>query len=257
MKINKTLLVFLSFFIIPTSYLFSQSYNYSYVTMDTIKVTQDTMDCSLLLYTPHNADICFTSVRPDSSDNKISLVVAGAFTAQNLRDVVGNYVEKGVAKENKRDKETGFCTIIGDKVIIKEIDDSIDYYYSLAQKENGYYFQQMLLLKNGETIPCRIFRGQKPTHRRALAIYKGKAMVIETVNRMNVEDFALSMQKIGVKDAIYLDMGSWSEGFVRNRDNEKISIGHLKQNTRFQSNWIEYVTKPLKIKESRVLVKKR
>jgi hypothetical protein len=44
---------------------------------------------------------------------------------------------------------------------------------------------------------------------------------------------------------------------VRNKDNEKISIGHLKQNTRFQSNWIEYVTKPLKIKESRVLVKKR
>lgn len=65
-------------------------------------------------------------------------------------------------------------------------------------------------------------------------------MVVETKNRMNVEDFAWAMQKIGIKYAIYLDMGSWSDGFLRNKDNEVISIGHLKQNTRYQSNWIEY-----------------
>jgi hypothetical protein len=254
---KKSLSLFAFFIFISSNLLLAQAYNYSYVTMDTVKVMEDTMDFSLLFYTPHNADISFTMTRPDSSDKSISLSVAGAFTAQNLRDVVGNYIEKSIVKENKRDKETGFCAIIGEKVVIKEINDSMDYYYNLAQKANGCYFQQMLLLNDGKTIPCTIFRYQKPTHRRALAIYNGKAMVVESVNRMNVEDFTLAMKKAGIKNAIYLDMGSWSEGFIRNKENEKIAIGHLKQNTRYQSNWIEYKTKPLKIKESRVLVKKR
>lgn len=240
MNINKKILTVAVICLVCSYNLFSQNNYNSFVTQDTINVRNDTNDWSLIFYTPHNSHLCFTTTRPDTNNDKIIFSVAGAFTGQNLRDVVGNYIEQGVVKENKTDKETGFCVMYDNKVVIKPLNDSMNYYFNKAQQKKGYYFQQMMLLNDGKTVPCTIFRCQKPTFRRALAIYNGKAMVVETKNRMNVEDFAWAMQKIGIKYAIYLDMGSWSDGFLRNKDNEVISIGHLKQNTRYQSNWIEY-----------------
>lgn len=223
-----------------------------YVSLDTIVQSQDTLDWSLVLYTPHNCQAHFTLTKPDSTNNTRALSVAGAFTAAGLKDVVGDFVVDGVLKENARDKETGFCLMYGDTIIIDSLVDSGLMAKNKAIREHGCYFQQMLLLKGGDTVECTIFRKQKPTFRRCLAIIHNRGVVIESVSRMTFEDFANAVKRIGVKDAIYLDMGTWSEGFIRHQDRSIETIGHLRQNTKYQTNWIEYVYKAPEILSKRI-----
>ncbi|MDO5759695.1 MAG: hypothetical protein Q4Q06_01565 [Bacteroidota bacterium] len=235
------LLAFL-FAIFPTLFSLAQTKNnaYAYVTLDTVFLKKDTLDLSLVFYMPHNCKVSFTNQRPDSNSMDISLSVAAAFTASNLKDVVGDYVVRGTLYKNKTDVETGICLILKDTIIIDSIHKA-PFYKSMAQKNKGYYFQQMLILKDGDTVECTIFRKQKPTFRRALVIYNGKGVVVESVNRLSFENFANTLKEMGIKDAIYLDMGTWSEGFVRLKDRTLFSIGHLKYNTKRQTNWLRYI----------------
>ncbi len=231
------------------TYSNAQTKSYAYVTLDTVHLKQDTLDWSLVFYMPHNSKVSFTNERPDSLNNEISLSVACAFTASNLKGVVGDYVCRGRLYSNTRDVETGFCVILKDTIIIDYLNDTSLFYKNLAIKNKGAYFQQMLLLKDGDTVECTIFRKQKPTFRRCLAWYNGRGVVIESVDRLTFEDFANALRKVGIKDAIYLDMGTWSDGFVRLKDKTIFSIGHLKYNTKYQTNWLRYIYEPSKQKK--------
>ena len=218
----------------------SQS-NASYVVVDTISQQQDTLDFSLIIYSPENCRAHFTVQPPDSTDSTKALAVAAAFTAQNLKNVVGDYVQDGILQHNKTDVENGYCLLYSDTIVIGYLSDSSEAKNKAIQQQ-GCYFQQMLLLKNSDTVECTIFRRQKPTFRRCLAILNGRGVVIESLSRLTFEDFAKAVQRIGVRDAIYLDMGTWSEGFIRNKDLTITQIGHLKANTKHQTNWIEFVS---------------
>lgn len=246
-KINFNMKRFIILCLFSFSILFTlaQSKTYAYVSLDTVFLKQDSLNLSLVFYMPHNCRVSFTNQRPDSNSNEIALSVACAFTSSNLKDVVGDYVCRGQLYSNKSDVETGFCLILKDTIIIDSLANS-SIYKSMAQKQAGAYFQQMLLLKSGDTVECSIFRKQKPTFRRCLAIYNGRGVIIESVDRLTFENFANALKEIGIRDAIYLDMGTWSEGFVRLKDKSIFSIGHLKHNTKRQTNWLRYIyhTKP-------------
>lgn len=232
--------IILYLFLLSIFFTFAQSKTYAYVTLDTVFLKQDTLDLSLVFYMPHNCRVSFTNQRPDSNSEYIALSVAAAFTASNLKDVVGDYICKGQLHPNKSDVETGFCLILKDTIIIDSLSSST-VYKAMAQKQSGAYFQQMLILKGGDTVECTIFRKQKPTFRRCLAIYNGRGVVIESVDRLTFENFANALKEVGIKDAIYLDMGTWSEGFIRLKDKSLFSIGHLRYNTKRQTNWLRYI----------------
>lgn len=231
----------------------AQTKSYAYVTLDTVHLKHDTLDWSLVFYMPHNCKVSFTNQRPDSLNSQISLSVACAFTAGNLKEVVGDYVCMGKLYQNKKDVETGLCVILKDTIIIDYLTDTSSYYINLAIKEKGAYFQQMLILKDGDTVECTIFRKQKPTFRRCLAWYNGRAVVIESVDRLSFEDFANALKEAGIRDAIYLDMGTWSDGFVRLKDKTIFSIGHLKYNTKHQTNWLRYIYEQPKTKSTKAI----
>ena len=234
-------------------FAFPQQKDYAYVSLDTVYIMHDTLDWSLVFYIPHNCRVSFVDKRPDSNDTKTALSVACAFTAQNLTSVVGDYVCSGNLVENTADKETGYCYISPSELIIKSLSDSSDFYKKLAQEHKASYFQQMLLLKDGDTVECTVFRKQKPTFRRCLAIYNNRGVVIESVDRLTFEDFANAVKSVGIKDAIYLDMGTWSDGFVRLKNGDLFSIGHLKYNTKHQTNWLTYIyQEPSKVRTTAI-----
>lgn len=243
---RRIIVIFCFILCLSISVLYSnaQTNYYAYVTLDTVHLKHDTMDRSLVFYIPHNSKVSFTNERPDSLNNQISLSVACAFTTGNLKGVVGDYVCKGQLYTNNKDVETGFCVLLKDTIIIDHLTDTSSFYKQLAIKNKGAYFQQMLLLKDGDTVECTIFRKQKPTFRRCLAWYNGRGVVIESVDRLTFEDFANALKEVGIKDAIYLDMGTWSDGFVRLKDKTIFSIGHLKYNTKYQTNWLRYIYEP-------------
>ncbi|MBR1774971.1 MAG: hypothetical protein IJ759_05540 [Bacteroidales bacterium] len=213
----------------------------SYCKADTIPIKKDTSDFSLIVYTPVNCCFDLTATRPDTNNSDILFAVPAAFTAKNYKEIVGRFVGNDTIIENPTEKETGLCTINGKNIYIGSIDDSSMYYYNALQSENTCYFQQMLLINNGKKVECTIFGKQKPTFRRALAQKNGKACVVESLNRMNIGDFTDMMIECGYTEAIYMDMGTWSEGFFISQSGEKTVIGPLKQNTRYQTNWLLFV----------------
>ncbi|MBQ9254398.1 MAG: phosphodiester glycosidase family protein [Bacteroidales bacterium] len=219
----------------------SQTYT-SYVEVDTVFQTQDTLDWSLVFYTPQKSFAKLSLTRPDTTkDKNIVMSVPAAFTAQDLKHIVGDVVSNGVLYRNKADKENGYCLLYRDTIIIDYLNTTSLSAKTKAIKNKGAYFQQMLLLKGGDTVECLIFRKQKPTFRRCIAVRNEQIVIVESVSRLTFEDFANALKLSGIKDAIYLDMGTWSEGFIRNKDGEYSIIGNLRANTKHQTNWLNFV----------------
>lgn len=213
----------------------------SYCTCDTVSIIKDTSDFSLVIYRPVCASLALVAHRPDSTDKRIVLSVPSAFTAKNYTDVVGKFVAQDTVINNPTEQETGYCVITEDKMLIKPLEDSSEYYSEYAVDNKGNYFQQMLLLYHGNKTACTVFGKQKPTFRRALCLKDGLPCVAESLNRMNIDDFTDVLAETGFTDAIYLDMGTWSEGFYKDIKANNMIIGKLRQNTSSQTNWLIFL----------------
>ncbi|MBP3253071.1 MAG: hypothetical protein J6M30_01005 [Bacteroidales bacterium] len=213
----------------------------SYCRTDTVKIIKDTADWSLIVYRPVNCSLVLSAKRADSSDCNVVFAAPAAFTAKNYTDIVGGFVGIDTVIKNPTEQETGLCTLDGSDVYIGGIEDTSVYFPLALNSGTMCYFQQMLLIHSSEKVPCTIFGKQKPTFRRALAAKYGKVCVIESLGRMDIDSFTEAMLILGITDAIYMDMGTWSEGFFVDINNQKTIIGQLKQNTRFQTNWLWFV----------------
>jgi len=207
------------------------------IIIDTITqyVNNDTI--ILLVYRPINCKVKFTTSRPDSNNTKIKLSVAAAFTAPNLKSIMGNYIINGKVRTGKKFNSTGYAAIVNNKVIIKPSTEKLNHYKNIAIKKRGYLFQQMLLVQDSTLVPCKIF-GKKATYRRALVIIDDTPCIIESEVRLSIDDFSNSLIRMGIKQALCLDMGTWSKGWIRKEENNYIPIGKLTSSTKDQTNWL-------------------
>ena len=209
----------------------------SKVEIDTIYQQIDTLTITLLVYRPVNARPEFTTTRPDSNDTRIKLSVAAAFTGKDLKSIMGKHIEKGNVKWGYKSIANGYVSIIDDKVSIRPIDLSLKKAQTKAIKKKGYVFQQMLLVHDSVLMDCKIF-GERETYRRALVIIDNKPCIIESEQRMKINDFSASLIRMGINTAICLDMGTWSYGFIRTETENYIPIGKLTSSTKDQTNWL-------------------
>ena len=240
---RKSVIIFLSLIISinlnanPNKKLTNTEKQPSKIIIDTIiqNVNNDTI--TLLIYRPINCKAKFITSRPDSNDTKIKLSVAAAFTAPNLKSIMGNYIIEGKVKEGKKLKSTGYAAIFDNKVIIKPSTEKINNYKNLVIKKKGDLFQQMLLVQDSKLVPCKIF-GKKATYRRALVIINGTPCVIESGVRLSIDDFSSALIRMGIKNALCLDMGTWSKGWLRTENNNYTPIGKLTSSTKDQTNWL-------------------
>lgn len=237
---------FFTFLLLVYSNLQAQVKQYtsekSYCLCDTIEYIVDTNDYSLIVFYPINSSLALTDKRPDTNNADIIFSVPAAFTARNYKDVVGKFATLDTIIYNQTEQETGFC-LINDSIVIAPLDTSDYSVFTNIQIGKDSYFQQMLLVNNDTLVPCTIFGKQKPTFRRALCIKNNRICVIESLNRMNVDDFSSALIANNVSQAIYMDMGTWSEGFYIDENGKKNIIGRLKQNTKYQSNWLLFLKK--------------
>lgn len=100
-------------------------------------------------------------------------------------------------------------------------------------------FQQSLLLKNSAIVKCDIFKERKNV-RRALIQFDDFFCIGESDKPLTIQEFQQSLLEIGAKDAINLDMGTWSEGWYKDTNNDKVTIGETTSETQRQTNWIVY-----------------
>lgn len=231
--IKKTITLLYLLFSIFT-YLNAQE---SKLKIDTLYHQIDTMKCSFARYVPENAQYHFQRVKPDSNNTDLLMSVVAAFTSKAPEHIVGTNVSNGRKKIYPTDVETAYCLIIGESVKIEALDSNSKTAIERAVREKGDYFQQMHLIENGEAKPCAIFKN-RATYRRALAQKEGETHLIESLDRMTIEDFTNTLIFFGYEQAIYLDMGSWSEGWYRNEENNIVKIGNNWKSSHLQTNWL-------------------
>ena len=192
----------------------------------------------MYVYTPNKLNYHLTNKRPEFNPNNY-LSVAAAFTAKDYISTSGLLILEGnTIFKLFHDSLTGGC-IIGEKSIkiVTQIENIDSLKKSIITNRES-YFQQALLVYKNKLIKWNQPNGDKKVQRRALIEFNNQFSICESSAGVDVETFTLDLIKLGVKNAIYLDMGGWSEGWYKSVDGKQIKIGDNFSSTLLQTNWI-------------------
>lgn len=177
----------------------------------------------------------FRVILPDKLDSKNRLCVPAAFTSKNNKPEGLIYLNGRLISEQKTSSGKGIVVISLGAIDIIHINKVRQFLDSRTDSRFS-LFQQWYLIENNK-------KGENPFPKsilqmRAIAKIKNETFVIESDSNVDSELFISTLINMGVSDAVYLDMGSWSEGWYKDSDNKIKSIGYDKSNTKRQTNWI-------------------
>ena len=110
-------------------------------------------------------------------------------------------------------------------------------YVKTAKKDKISFFQQVLLIKNKQIIPCVLWKDSK-NYRRALVEMDHLFSVVESKIPMSIKEFQAQLIAINAENALCLDMGAWSEGWYKDGAAQQIKIGQDFSKTAQQSSWL-------------------
>ena len=192
----------------------------------------------------NNCSMEFLDKRPADNDKSVQLCIAGAFTQLENYKIDGAYLCSGkIYNKNAVNHSVGGCIKIvkgiasiyptnkGKLLTEKYLNDLA------AQKAS--FFQQIQLIENGKAAS---FKDKAYFQRRAIVTFKnGKTAVVECAESLLLSEFSKELVELGVKNALYTDMGGWDEGYYRDPvSGKKVTIGLMKTHTDRQSNWVVF-----------------
>ena len=185
---------------------------------------------------------------PDINDTTILLNVAAAFTLDlTSMDVCGDHVVAGERIKGYDDvTATGHMLMVDDKVMIAS-NDKLEQSIQKAVAGKGYLFQQCLVVESGkgfvERVPEALLKRNPSIIFRAVCVKDDDSVVVVQGDEpMLVSEFVDALVAFGARQALYLDMGTWAWGWVREWDKLPQELSEHFFNTRFQSNWLQVVT---------------
>jgi exopolysaccharide biosynthesis protein len=193
---------------------------------------------NILLFEPFRLNIVLRSNRPKFEQDNFFCIPAAFTTKTNKVD--GLFIENGKKINSIINKGlNGFCLLTKDTLEINSLENLDQKILTLAKKDGSSLFQQFLLIKQSKIIDCNAFRERKNL-RRALIQFNNLVCVGQSQRPVTIREFQELLIKIGAVNAIYLDMGTWSEGWYKNENYKKIIIGENMINTDEQTNWLIY-----------------
>lgn len=219
----------------------------SYIKYTTKQVNQS----SYLVINAYNVELQFVdSIAPNMSDSDIVLSVPAAFTGERLDyykpfNICGNYVVNGVAKRGFSSKYcTGYCASYADTLIISSSKRSdldgqkiITVDKNSAIESKGSFFQQLILVDNGVVSDYIPFN--KLNYYRAVCIGgNSKVAVVQSLDKVTCSDFAKALVQMGYTNALYLDMGNWAWGWLREDSGSIYELSYKYPDTQYQTNWL-------------------
>lgn len=206
--------------------------------------TVDTLD--LVFYLPVNAWAGITSTRPLKGDSSVLFVCAAAFTLLENDAIDGLFIDRGNVNVRWVNHSLGGGIVIPDsasnapatifgtdmgKLLDSAFKDSVS-------KMHASFFQQIQLVRDGQAL--RFQKEFSRFQRRALCMWHGELVAVESVQPCTMQKFANVLKSCGIRNALYVDMGSWDEGWFRNRQNQLTTIGLMRNETDRQSNWFVF-----------------
>lgn len=194
--------------------------------------------CSIFLFEPFGLDFQLENVRPQQNDDHY-LSVPAAYTSIN-GGIDGLFINKGIViNTGINPKLNGFCIISKDSILICNIKNISKSKINKVITSKGSAFQQTLLINESKLVQCNLF-GNTASLRRALIKFGDKVVIGESSRPVTIKEFQESLLTIGAISAIYLDMGSWSEGWVKTHSGETKILGDNRINTAKQTSWLVY-----------------
>jgi hypothetical protein len=188
-------------------------------------------------YLPVDQQVYWVRKRPICHSGQ-SLIVPAAFTHPN-QSIAGAAIEWGQTVNAQISGQlNGFCVISYLRPSIIHANQMSPIKMKQMAKVGNSLFQQDLLVENGHALP--IAHAATMNLWRALVIFPNRFEVVENDVAMRRDDFQAALLKIGAQQAIYLDMGTWSEGAYFSSQNRVVKIGKMRQNTRRQTNWLVF-----------------
>ncbi len=158
-------------------------------------------DMPLNVFIPHNAHAKLVIGMPDLTDPSILFACQAADIRADNGKINGAFVLKGEPIAWGLSKK-GYCAIIGQTMTIGMAENSP--LFEKATEEDGYFFRQYALVKNGQMIENN---PKGKAIRKALCIRDKEIFMVTTEVKESLHDFAQALADMGVDNAIYLNGG--------------------------------------------------
>lgn len=182
---------------------------------------------------------------PSDKDKTVLMCCEAAFTGQLLKEfkhsnIAGNHVSSGIYHNGYRCiMNTGCFAYYADTKTWEFAMGSYNSKLIDAKNRNGCGFGQLMMIHNGAKQQKQAQKAATRNEYRVLAEYKGKLCVIDSKGSMRYGDFVDAMLRIGVRHALYLDMGGgWNYSYYRD-NNDKVHYIH-DHRIKYTTNWITF-----------------
>lgn len=195
------------------------------------------------LFYPQGLAIRVVTRRPAVADSRNQLSVAAAYTDLDTDLPLDLLVADGRTLQPKAKVGflNGVLTIIDDSLKITRIPKGqsppgADVEH--VRQQHGTLLLQELLVHEGQNQRPE---GGSIFQRRALAELSGHrfVMVESLSDNVRMKQFAADLIELGARNALYLDMGDWDEGWYK-VGSRVVKIGYRRTETARQSNWLVF-----------------
>ena len=166
----------------------------------------------LQIFTPYNTVPTLHVGALDTSDADIVFCSFAADLGYENGKIIGAFVQEGEILSYGGGRKLGYCAILDENITIGVSENSP--LFEEAIEEGGYFFRQYPAVNNGVAMENN---PKNAAYRRALCMLNGKVCVVATFDRVLMNDFATTLVKLGVDNAIFL-IGGNAEGWYRTED---------------------------------------
>ncbi|MFD2720219.1 phosphodiester glycosidase family protein [Hymenobacter monticola] len=192
------------------------------------------------LFYPQGTAIQITTTRPDAANSRYQLSVAAAYTDLDTDQPLDLLVSNG--RELQPRPKVGFLDgmlmLVNDSLAITRIPEQSQFRAAAArmQRQSGTLLLQELLVQEGRSVHAA---GGSAFQRRALVeLADHRFVVAESVgDDLTLKQFGDDLRELGARNALYLDMGDWDEGWYKT-GGRVVKLGHRRTETARQSNWL-------------------
>lgn len=179
--------------------------------------------------------------RPSKADQSITWCSGAAFQHEislgfTQENVEGDHAVRGTLYESPYNKSSFAAFVFADGRFSFAFDNPSEAIREAAAA-GGSGFMQFGLIRDGETV-MNIARPRARCYR-TLAELNGNLCVIDSVNMMHFEDFMAELHRLGVTNALYMDMGAgWNYSWYRNVEEKVVTLFGLP--VPWSHNWIVF-----------------
>ena len=185
----------------------------------------ETNDLYILFPQYKKVDFVFEDCPSMKEDDNLTYFATSAFfrvaeTDFHHENIVGDHACDGVYYKGAEEEGLSAFTFYNNEAhfVLDDPDDAV----KLAADNGGSGFEQFMAIYNGED---QQIQSSKLRCYRVLAKLNGKVCMIESTNPTHYKDFIQSVLNIGVKEALYVDMGGKSSySQYRNNNGKAVNL---------------------------------